>query len=688
MKILNTFVVLTLSVLFFAQSSGVGSAAQQYYIDPQNNLWIDVNLNSNGNNSTLCYNVYNTPGYAPNGNSVMWAYDNFSSSTIDANKWTVYKEGSNEAKAAVKNGKLMLSGGGGVASSANVVFNKPFTNNVELAMNETLSEVGGVVGRYADVSFGSGALVCGASGTDWWHTSFASGGSFRNQGLTRSMFWIDSPTSYDIIPSPGISLSDYTTGTATHTVTYSYDDSGNANMSILSINQLRLPLSIPDPYEYSQFIHPDVIYNPNGIFGHKYWMFITPYAWSDDELENACLYYSDDGISWCTPPGVTNPIGEPGSDYPADAYGSDPELIYNPTTGKLLLYYVIGEIVGEQTIEDPKVKMYDGSTVSPATNLTVHGVSPAVMYDKATNAFYMWIVDITPEPNVLYRLTSTDGVNFRNPQVVTQNSGKELWHIDVLNRPGDSKLYALLKFVGDQDLYIGTMNSYTDNIKVQSTAILNVNDSSSPTHSSTQLYRSTGVFSDDGNTLRLWIPAKDSNNVWTTFYTQATTQTNGDWKVGKFVTPRAHVMSTPCTQYTNSQKQWMLSQGEYDTDCWVREIDEVWGYQTGHTPKIAVTNMGEYKQIVITPTDSQVVTNYQVMIPADLLGISSQNTSLRIDKVMSAGQNTSLYIERDMPAGATTYPSNGIIHYWKAKIFGLLNKLIAIGFDETEKSDY
>ena len=53
-------------------------------------------------------------------------------------------------------------------------------------------------------------------------------------------------------------------------------------------------------------------------------MFVTPYAYSNDTLENACLYYSDDGFVWHVPPGVKNPIGTPiESEYKSNAYGSD-----------------------------------------------------------------------------------------------------------------------------------------------------------------------------------------------------------------------------------------------------------------------------------------------------------------------------------------------------------------------------
>jgi hypothetical protein len=93
--------------------------------------------------------------------------------------------------------------------------------------------------------------------------------------------------------------------------------------------------------------------------------------------ENACLYYSDDGLVWNVPPGVKNPIGTLikseynskayGSDpYGSDPYGSDPHgsdpygsdshLIYNPDAGKFMLYYVIGDVCGNVTIQDRKLK--------------------------------------------------------------------------------------------------------------------------------------------------------------------------------------------------------------------------------------------------------------------------------------------------------------------------------------------
>ena len=450
----------------------------------------------------------------------------------------------------------------------------------------------------------------------------------------------------------GITLSDYIKENVPHTVAYGYDASGNANLYMLNVTQNRLPLSIPDPYGYNQFNHPSIYFNETGVFGHKWWMFVTPYAYSNDTLENACLYYSDDGLVWHVPPGVKNPIGTPiESEYKSNAYGSDPygsdphgsdpygsdsHLIYNPDTGKFMCYYVIGDVIGKVIKEDPKVKIYDGINVSPEINVTSHGVSPAVMYDKATRTYYMWIIDINPQPHAIYRYTSTDGVHFGNKHVVGQSSHYYPWHINTMNYPGKSTIYALFTLYSNNgfsdDLHIATANNYTDNFTVQSSPLLKVKTSSCATHEDVQLYRSAGIFSDDGNILKLWVPARDTLGVWTVFYTQAT-KVNGVWTVGNFTTLRTPLMTIQNTQYLYTPKKWVLSQGDSPKSHGVkRKINEVWGYKIGHTPKINVKNMGAYTQIEVVPTDLQNVSNYQVMIPASMLNISSQSDSLDVER--------------------------------------------------------
>ena len=78
----------------------------------------------------------------------------------------------------------------------------------------------------------------------------------------------------------------------------------------------------------------------------------------------------------------------------------------------------------------------------------------------------------------------------------------------------------------------------------------------------------------------------------------------------------------------------MLSQGDSPKSHGVkREINEVWGYKTSHTPKINAKNMGTYTQIEVKPIDLQKVSDYQVMVPSSMLNISSQSDSLYIERL-------------------------------------------------------
>ena len=142
--------------------------------------------------------------------------------------------------------------------------------------------------------------------------------------------------------------------------------------------------------------------------------------------------------------------------------------------------------------------------------------------------------------------------------VVGQSSNYQPWHMNTMNYRGNSTIYVLFTMYSNKgftgDLHIATASNYTDNFTVQNSPLLKVKDSSSATHEDVQLYHSAGIFSDDGNILKLWIPAQDALGVWTVFYTQATKE-NGIWTVGNFTTTRAPLMTIQNTQYLYTPKQ-------------------------------------------------------------------------------------------------------------------------------------
>src|SRR5665811_1020284 len=94
------------------------------------------------------------------------------------------------------------------------------------------------------------------------------------------------------------------------------------NLSTASAVNAPSALSTPVPYFGTEMVHPDVYFNPAGWNGHKFWMAATPYAGTDSAYENPSIYYSDDGQSWNTPVGLTNPVVV----KPAGGYNSDTDI--------------------------------------------------------------------------------------------------------------------------------------------------------------------------------------------------------------------------------------------------------------------------------------------------------------------------------------------------------------------------
>jgi PKD repeat protein len=622
---------------------GAPAASQplKYWIDPSNNLWLNLSMNG----STQYFNIYHTPGYAPDGNSVMWAYDNFSSKSLDTNKWTPYKVGSNNAIVTVSNNKLVLAGETGVISAGLVVLNKTFTNGIELAVNQT---AGSSAPYYVDAGIGSGEPAT-LYGSNWWHTDFSGGGgSFEIQNYIQQMLWVGTETHYPgSTPATSYFANpiDYTNPTSAHTLVYGYDSSGNAYADILNKVGNYQGINVPDPYGYGQFDHPSVIYNENGIFGHKYWMLNTPYSGESKLRENPCLYYSDDGIEWFIPPNVVNPIDL----TPSPNYNSDPELVF--ANNRLFCYY--REYTQDGSTDYIRLRTYDGSAVSDQIDVSgPAGLSPSVLYDNGT--FYMWIVNNhVSTPYTLQRWISNDGINWSNSTNMSISlSGKTVWHLDTLKRSNDPKIYGLLTFAdlsgsnvnsGSTGVWFASADNALDNFSIQSTPLMKIG-ATQDLGITGQFYKATGTFISQSNSdgMRIWFSAWNPNAAhigpvnyeggWITKYTQVTPNGNGLWAIKSYSIPRAHLLRYTDTSYLNGQKQWMLSQGEYTTNHGGnRTISLVYGYKTGYDPSIQVNKYSNYTRVSITPPDSTNIQDYQVKIPGSLLEISTPDDSLDIE---------------------------------------------------------
>jgi hypothetical protein len=109
------------------------------------------------------------------------------------------------------------------------------------------------------------------------------------------------------------------------------------DVEVLDVIKLPIPSGYPGDQVYGEFIHVDLVYNPDGILapdGNKYpfWIAYSPFPSMQSQYENPCVAYSKDGITWRSD--FTLPLIE----KPADSYSynSDPEL-FELDDGRLCL---------------------------------------------------------------------------------------------------------------------------------------------------------------------------------------------------------------------------------------------------------------------------------------------------------------------------------------------------------------
>lgn len=217
------------------------------------------------------------------------------------------------------------------------------------------------------------------------------------------------------------------------------------------------PIVMPTPDGTGQATHPDVIdfagVTESGLWnGHRYWMAFTPYAASNVALENPCIAYSDNGNTWTAPPGV-NPLDP----YPGGGnYNSDTDMVYDPDTGRVWLYW--REVNNDTNQEIIYVSWSVTGTTwsSPETliSISVPGakeriLSPAVVR-VATGDWRMWSirygvlneVRTAPAPNGPWSApTDITFVGLPGPAYP--------WHVDVIRDATSGKFHMLLNTRND-----------------------------------------------------------------------------------------------------------------------------------------------------------------------------------------------------------------------------------------------
>lgn len=292
------------------------------------------------------------------------------------------------------------------------------------------------------------------------------------------------------------------------------------NSSVIGTTPLPIPLRLPTYDSSGQTVHPDIVYIKEGFGAEKwtYWLAFTPYPGGDASKENPSILVSMDGINWQEPAGIKNPLiaKPPGT----SSHNSDPDILYHQ--GQLILYYR-ESIIGKETL----VSLYRITSTNgiqwsaPQRIMSSYGggslLSPAVWHDG--EQYNMLYVNDNDGERLLYKTTSADGINWLDAWPVNISglpADRSPWHINVL--VDDGVLHCLLVSVTGggglgSRLHYAHSNDNGENWLAQTSFLFPLY-----LYDITLQYRATMLPATTGNHFRIWYSARTRTGIWGTIY--------------------------------------------------------------------------------------------------------------------------------------------------------------------------
>jgi hypothetical protein len=224
-------------------------------------------------------------------------------------------------------------------------------------------------------------------------------------------------------------------------------------------------LTLPTHEGSGQATHPSVIdfLIEHGMAtwgGYRYWMVMTPYPGSNDAHEDPNLIASNDNINWVVPTGITNPL----ADAPGTALGSfhsDPDMIYNPDTNELWIYYRLMDYGAEPDTMYLKLIKVSEAMVATAPQ-TIKTEAPFTTDGHLWRSFSIWRESSTKwhmwgqggvRPSGINYTFSADGINWSGVFTRCLNSSGddplnvlnyEAWHLGIKPDYNDNKIKFLI----------------------------------------------------------------------------------------------------------------------------------------------------------------------------------------------------------------------------------------------------
>lgn len=188
----------------------------------------------------------------------------------------------------------------------------------------------------------------------------------------------------------------------------------------------------------TQYTHPSIVdfkteHNIEQWCGYRYWLVVTPYPYTDESYENPSICASNNGMEWVVPKPIKNPLDRAGGGLD-NGFNSDPEMVYNPETDELWIYYrflthetymmKLIKITNKLEVKKPLI-IINKSPWDPH-----YEVKSMAIVREASDKWHMWAgtrsgydkLSKCPPNNSVY-LHSSDGIHWSDPEYCFNSEG-------------------------------------------------------------------------------------------------------------------------------------------------------------------------------------------------------------------------------------------------------------------------
>ncbi len=201
----------------------------------------------------------------------------------------------------------------------------------------------------------------------------------------------------------------------------------------------------------NQVTHPSAVEFAAPWHGHRFWLALTPYPYSDAQYENPSVYAGDTGSDWAVPPEVSNPVVQT-----TRGYLSDPNLVYDPDADALRLYY--REVANGEDSNHLKLHLADNVLMTRSTDGTHWSAPQTLVSDRGGFFVSPAVVRTGPGDWRMWQVTTdTAGCNAKRTQVVERRSADGLaWSPSMpvdLVQPGYSAWHLSVQYVAARGEY-------------------------------------------------------------------------------------------------------------------------------------------------------------------------------------------------------------------------------------------